>query len=116
MQLNDTDQGHERKSGVASFGVTAVALFCVGVGRVTVYDSKCLRIINLHYFINNNLFSLRLFTAPNGFTGLLIRSEVLCGLGQFQSSLADAENALRSRPTSAQVCTQFVVVDHKGTE
>uniref|UniRef100_A0A1B0GJJ0 Putative lon peptidase domain and ring finger protein 2 n=1 Tax=Lutzomyia longipalpis TaxID=7200 RepID=A0A1B0GJJ0_LUTLO len=38
--------------------------------------------------------------APNNFKGLLTRSEVLYCLNQFQSSLADADNALRCRPTS----------------
>uniref|UniRef100_A0A1L8DSL0 Putative e3 ubiquitin ligase n=1 Tax=Nyssomyia neivai TaxID=330878 RepID=A0A1L8DSL0_9DIPT len=38
--------------------------------------------------------------APNNFKGLLTRSEVLYCLNQYQSSLADADNALRCRPTS----------------
>ncbi|XP_070510085.1 LON peptidase N-terminal domain and RING finger protein 3 [Chironomus tepperi] len=38
--------------------------------------------------------------APNNFKGLLLRSHVLYRLKHYQSSLADVENALKSRPTS----------------
>ncbi|XP_029725794.2 LON peptidase N-terminal domain and RING finger protein 1 [Aedes albopictus] len=38
--------------------------------------------------------------APNSHKGLLLRSEVLYRLQHYQSSLADADNALKSRPTS----------------
>lgn len=69
------------------------------------------------YFINANQLNLSInlcsfasLAAPNGFSGLLIRSEVLGRLGQFQSSLADADNALRSRPMSAKV-SSFSVLD-----
>lgn len=58
---------------------------------------------HLNMSINLSLCALFLFAAPNGFSGLLIRSAVLSRLGQFQSSLADADNALRSRPMSAKV-------------
>ncbi|XP_055603197.1 LON peptidase N-terminal domain and RING finger protein 1 [Uranotaenia lowii] len=37
--------------------------------------------------------------APNSSKGLLLRSEVLYRLQHYQSSLADADNALKSRPT-----------------
>ncbi|XP_062540914.1 LON peptidase N-terminal domain and RING finger protein 1 [Armigeres subalbatus] len=38
--------------------------------------------------------------APNGYKGLLLRSEVLYRLQHYQSALADADNALKCRPTS----------------
>lgn len=38
--------------------------------------------------------------APNSHKGLLLRSEVLYRLQHYQSALADADNALKSRPTS----------------
>lgn len=40
---------------------------------------------------------------PNNVHGLLLRSEVLYQLNHFQSSLADADNALKARPTSFKV-------------
>jgi hypothetical protein len=49
------------------------------------------------------LFSLSLFSAPNNFKGLLLRSHVLYRLKHYQSSLADVENAIKSRPTSYKV-------------
>ncbi|CRK92767.1 CLUMA_CG006225, isoform A [Clunio marinus] len=39
-------------------------------------------------------------TAPNNFKGLLLRSQVLYRLKHYQSSLADAENSINSRPSS----------------
>lgn len=47
------------------------------------------------------IFSL--FTGPNNYQGLILRSEVLYRLTHFKSSLADADNALKSRPTSYKV-------------
>lgn len=38
--------------------------------------------------------------APNNFTGLLLRSQVLYKLKHYQSSLADADNAMKYRPAS----------------
>ncbi|XP_058835427.1 LON peptidase N-terminal domain and RING finger protein 2-like [Topomyia yanbarensis] len=38
--------------------------------------------------------------APTSYKGLLLRSEVLYRLQHYQSALADADNALKSRPTS----------------
>ncbi|XP_065076858.1 uncharacterized protein LOC135700312 [Ochlerotatus camptorhynchus] len=38
--------------------------------------------------------------APNSYKGLLLRTEVLYRLQHYQSALADADNALKSRPTS----------------
>lgn len=43
------------------------------------------------------------FAGPNNVQGLLLRSEVLYWLNHFQSSLADADNALKARPTSFKV-------------
>lgn len=40
---------------------------------------------------------------PNNYQGLILRSEVLYRLSHFKSSLADADNALKSRPTSYKV-------------
>lgn len=40
--------------------------------------------------------------SPSHHSSLLLRSKVLYNLNHFQSSLADADNALKSRPTSAK--------------
>lgn len=45
-------------------------------------------------------------SGPNNYQGLLLRSEVLYWLNHYQSSLADADNALKSRPTSYKVSKQ----------
>uniref|UniRef100_A0A336M5K1 CSON011136 protein n=1 Tax=Culicoides sonorensis TaxID=179676 RepID=A0A336M5K1_CULSO len=38
--------------------------------------------------------------SPTGYKGLLLRSQILCRLNHYQSSLGDADSALRIRPTS----------------
>jgi hypothetical protein len=56
--------------------------------------------------INLSFSFLLYFSAPNSFNGLLLRSQVLYRLSHYQSSLADADNALKSRPTSYKVGIQ----------
>lgn len=53
----------------------------------------CIPIKIIFYFV----------AGPNNVRGLLLRSEVLFWLRHFQSSLADADNALKARPTSSKV-------------
>lgn len=43
------------------------------------------------------------YLAPSNFKSLLLRAEVLKKMNHFQSSLADVENALKCRYTSAKV-------------
>lgn len=47
--------------------------------------------------------SLSLFTASNNFKGLLLRSHVLHRLKHYQSSLADVDNAITTKPFSYKV-------------
>lgn len=42
--------------------------------------------------------------APTNFKSLLLRAEVLRKMNHYQSSLADVDNALKTRYTSAKVC------------
>lgn len=50
-----------------------------------------------------SIFSFVYFAGPKNYNGLLLRAEVLFRLGHFRSSLADAENAIKCRPTSCNV-------------
>lgn len=56
-----------------------------------------------------NFFCFVYLAGPKNFEGLLLRSEVLYRLSHFQSSLADAENAIKSRPTSHKVSTHNII-------
>lgn len=51
--------------------------------------------------------SSSLVSAPDNFKGLLLRSHVLYRLKHYQSSLADVDNALNSRPSSYKVSFPF---------
>lgn len=53
---------------------------------------------------------VHIYLGPKNFEGLLLRSEVLYRLSHFQSSLADAENAIKCRPTSHKV--KFILHCH----
>lgn len=58
------------------------------------------------HFIDFPFLSLPIL-APNNFKGLLLRSDVLYRLNHYQSSLADVDNALKSRPSSYKVSKTF---------
>lgn len=53
------------------------------------------------YLTNFKLCSF--LSGPRNYNGLLLRAEVLNRLGHFRSSLADADNAIKCRPTTYNV-------------
>lgn len=67
------------------------------------YTHVCEPIFHLFGTVFNKKIFFPLISAPNNFKGLLLRSHVLYRLKHYQSSLADVENALKSRPTSYKV-------------
>lgn len=83
---------------ISIFAITFFA-FC-GLPAPRKQSSPVLIAAFLRVFV---LFSFLFFTAPNSHKGLLLRSEVLYRLQHYQSALADADNALKSRPTSYKV-------------
>lgn len=68
-------------------------------------------------FLLISCFSLPIL-APNNFKGLLLRSDVLYRLNHYQSSLADVDNALKSRPSSYKVSKTFTqhLLKHTHTQ
>lgn len=57
-----------------------------------------------------------IFPGPKNYNGLLMRAEVLYRLGHFRSSLADADNAIKCRPTSYNVSmTSSLLLSHRRT-
>lgn len=59
--------------------------------------------------ISFSLFFTFLFSASNNFKGLLLRSHVLHRLKHYQSSLADVDNAIKTRPFSYKVSVFFLL-------
>lgn len=57
---------------------------------------------NCYYFLSINIC----FTAPNNFQSLLLRAEILYKLQQYQSSLADADRAIKMQKISAKAFYQ----------
>lgn len=56
------------------------------------------------------------FAAPSNFKSLCLRAEVLLKLSHYQSSLADIENALRTRCTSPKVRNCLTTVNRRYNE
>lgn len=63
--------------------------------------------INFLFVFHLLIHTFLSFSAPNNFKGLLLRSHVLYRLKHYQSSLADVDNALKSRPSSYKVSFRF---------
>lgn len=96
--------------------VYILLLFCCRVSHFSpaLPSSRRQIYVSINFLFVFHLLSF-IFSAPNNFKGLLLRSHVLYRLKHYQSSLADVDNALKSRPSSYKVSfflLRFTLIAH----